>query len=76
MKTPGSEAIVVPRRQREELCIGPDGHYRGSEGVEACFVVVAMLDDGSQVTYTPADFAAKFGWKNDPAKARLMKLDP
>jgi len=58
------------------LCIGPDGHYRGSKGVEAHIVYVAQLDDGSQVTYTPKEFAAKFGWKNDPAKARLMKLDP
>ena len=35
-----------------------------------------MLDEGSQRTYTPKEFADKFGWKNDPAKARLMKLDP
>ena len=35
-----------------------------------------MLDDGSLQTVTPEEFAKKFGWKNDPAKARLMKLDP
>ena len=54
------------------LCVGPTGHYRGSPGVEDQFVYVAMLPDGSQRTYTPAEFAKKFGWKNDPEKAELL----
>ncbi len=58
------------------LCVGPDGHYRGSKGVESQFVYAALLDDGRQQTYTPAEFAKAFGWANDPAKARLLKLDP
>ncbi len=28
--------------------------------------------DGSQRTYTPADFAKTFGWQNDPEKAELL----
>ena len=58
------------------LCVGPDGHYRGSKGVESQIVYVAQLEDGSNQIFTPEEFAKKFGWKNDPAKARLMKLDP
>jgi serine/threonine protein kinase len=58
------------------LCIGPDGHYRGSKGVESQIVYVAQLDDGSNVTYTPEEFTKQFNWKNEPTKARLMKLDP
>ncbi|MBI1311729.1 SUMF1/EgtB/PvdO family nonheme iron enzyme [bacterium] len=54
------------------LCLGPTGHYRGSAGVEDQIVYVAMLADGSQQTFTPADFAEKFGWKNDPEKAELL----
>ncbi len=54
------------------LCLGPTGHYRGSPGVEDQFVYVAMLEDGSQVTYSPQAFAEKFGWKNDPEKATLL----
>ena len=59
------------------LCLGPvlfsfGGLYRGSPGVEDQIVYVAMLPDGSQRTYTPAEFAAKFGWKNDPEKAELL----
>ena len=57
------------------LCIGPDGHYRGSEEVEKHIVYVALHKDGSQLTYSPTAFREKFGWKNDPAKARLLKLE-
>ena len=56
------------------LCVAPTGHYRGSPGVEEQFVYVAQLDDGSHVTLTPAEFAARFGWKNEPEKATLLKL--
>ena len=48
------------------------GHYRGSPGVEDQIVYVALLPDGSQRTYTPAEFAKTFGWKNDPEKAELL----
>ena len=48
------------------------GHYRGSPGVEDQIVYVAMHEDGSQRTDTPAEFAAKFNWKNDPEKAELL----
>ena len=48
------------------------GHDRGSPGVEEQFVYVAMLPDGSQRTYTPAEFAATFNWKNDPENAELL----
>jgi WD40 repeat protein len=58
------------------LVVGPDGHWRGSAGVESQIVYVAMLEDGSQQTFTPAEFEKRFGWKNDPGKARLLKLDP
>ena len=49
--------------------------YCGSPGVEEHIVYVAMHDDGSQVTCTPAEFAQQFGWKNDPEKATLLKLE-
>lgn len=58
------------------LVVGPTGHYRGTVGVEPNLVYVAMHDDGSQRTYSPAAFAEKFGWKNDPERATLLKLDP
>ena len=57
------------------LCIGPDGHYRGSEGIEQHLVYVALHKDGSQTTHSPADFREQFGWKNDPEQATLLKAN-
>ena len=57
------------------LCIGPTGHYRSSPGVEDQIVYVALQKDGSQTTHSAAEFASKFGWKNDPTKAGLLRLD-
>jgi len=57
------------------LCVGPTGHYRGSDGIDEHIVYVAELDDGTHLTLSPADFVQKFGWKNDPEKATLLKLD-
>jgi len=57
------------------LAIGPTGHCRGSEGVEQHVVYVAQLDDGSNITLSPIEFANRFGWKNAPEKATLMEFD-
>jgi WD40 repeat protein len=47
----------------------------GLAEVEQHIVYVAQLDDGSNVTFSPEEFRAKFGWQNDPKKARLLQLD-
>ena len=39
-------------------------------------VYVALLDDGSQVTLSPDEFAARFGWQNDPNQAYLLGPTP
>ncbi len=54
------------------LCIGPTGHYRGSQDIEEMICYVALHEDGSQQTYTPEQFAAQFGWKNDPEQAWML----
>ncbi|MCA9207728.1 MAG: WD40 repeat domain-containing protein, partial [Planctomycetales bacterium] len=56
------------------LTIGPTGHYQGSEGIESEFLYVAEHLDGHQQTYTPAEFAKTFNWKNDPQQATFLKL--
>ena len=56
------------------VCVGPTGHWRGSEKAVAFLVYVALHNDGSQRTYSPTEFAEKFGWKNDTEKATLLKL--
>ena len=67
------EATLVPfLREHHWLACSPDGHYRGSDGVESLVVFVAMHDDGSQKTYTPAEFSSHFGWQNTPESVALM----
>lgn len=71
------------------LCIGSTGHYRSGfidqagegtdpkalKAVEDFVVYVAQLEDGSQVTYSPQEFAQKYGWTNDPTRATLMDFN-
>jgi hypothetical protein len=51
--------------------VSPQGHWRGSPGLEKELVYVVLCDDGRQLTLTPEEFATKYGWKNDPSKARV-----
>jgi hypothetical protein len=52
------------------LAIGADGHYRGSEGIEAEIVYVVRTEQAQEML-TPEEFARKYGWKNDPARVRF-----
>ena len=47
--------------------LSPEGHYRGSPGLEEELVYVVQTDQG-QETLTPDQFAEKYGWKNDPGR--------
>jgi hypothetical protein len=68
---------VFQRRAQEpstdELIVSPEGHYRGTEGIDDHVVYVAVTADGRQETLTPAEFEAKYVWKNDPTKVRLVR---
>ena len=62
---------------RGTLVLSEDGHYRcyaDKPAIEQAIVdqltYIVQTDQG-QVKYTPVQFAAKFGWKNDRDKARL-----
>jgi WD40 repeat protein len=54
------------------LTVSADGHYRGSPGIEDHFVYVAVTADGRQEMLAPAEFARKYGWKNDPDKVKPL----
>jgi WD40 repeat protein len=47
------------------LVVSPEGHFRASPRAERELVYVVQTDTG-QETLTPAEFAAKYVWKNDP----------
>ena len=65
--------LVLPRLgENQYVCVDATGHYRGSPQVDEHVVYVALLEDGTQQTYTPAEFAKKFDWKNDPSKLTLL----
>lgn len=48
--------------------VSPEGHWRGSPGLEKGLVYVVQTEHG-QETLAPEEFAKKYGWKNDPQKA-------
>jgi WD40 repeat protein len=61
-------ATLLARPGRATLEISPDGHYRGGPEAEKELTYVVLTDRGEQETLTPAAFAKKYGWKNDPDK--------
>lgn len=68
---------LLPRIGDDQwLVVGPEGHYRGSEQIEDSLLYAVLSDAGQQASCAPAEFAAKFAWKNDPARARLLGSEP
>ena len=55
----------------KHLFLSPEGHVRCSPKMQEDVVYVVLTDDGRQITLRPAEFAAKYGWKNNPEKIRL-----
>lgn len=66
---------LVPLSGDKWLALRPDGHYRGSPGVEKEIVYVVQTDAG-QEALTPDEFTTKYGWKNDPERVRLPRPQP
>jgi hypothetical protein len=64
---------IVSLRDKQYAAISPDGHFSGSPDVEQEFVYVVQTDAG-QETFAPAEFAKKYGWKNDPSKVKLTGM--
>jgi len=63
---------IVSLCDKQYAAVSPEGHFRGSPDVEHEFVYVALTEAGQQITLTPAEFAEKYGWKNDPAKVTML----
>ena len=56
------------------IAVGSEGHFLASGAAEPAkdFVYVAETIRG-QETFSPADFAGRYGWKNDPGKLGQAK---
>ncbi len=63
--------ILLLLTENRHLALTPEGHYRGSPGIEGELVYVAATDEGTEIL-RPSEFAEKYGWKNDPEKVRLL----
>ncbi len=59
---------LLPLGDGQALILSPDGHFGGAPRVERSLVYVIKTAKGLE-TLTPADFAKRFGWKNDPKRA-------
>ena len=57
-------------RNKRQLGVGPEGHWHGPPGVEAELRCLVLTDSGQEALGVD-EFAKKYGWKNDPAKAML-----
>jgi WD40 repeat protein len=58
--------------EKDQLCcVAAEGHYRVPSEADTELVCVVLTAKGME-TYTPKEFAARFGWKNDPARARMV----
>lgn len=56
----------LPLTDRRMLVISPDGHYSGlPASAEEALVYIIKTPKG-QETLSPAEFAARFGWRNAP----------
>jgi hypothetical protein len=71
--------VLLGLTDNKGIAVNAEGHYRGSragkiEGglsVDEQVVYVVQTKDGQQ-TLTPAEFAHKFNWKNNPSRVRLL----
>ncbi|MCL4206273.1 MAG: protein kinase [Pirellulaceae bacterium] len=69
---PHGTVVLLPNSR---LAIMADGNYRGTPDADRDIVMVALTDDGQQLTLTPAEFAARYAWQNDPSKVTLLPAD-
>lgn len=53
------------------MFVSPEGHWCGSPDIEDKLIYVARTAEGRQTTFSSAEFADRFGWKNDAEKVKL-----
>jgi hypothetical protein len=61
----------LPMGEAGGLCVNANGHFAAAGGVDPEKDLVYVVETAQAVeTLKPSEFAARYGWKNDPAKAR------
>ena len=69
-ETGRQQLALAPLREGRAVAISADGHFQGTPGAEKDLVYVVQTADGQELL-SPAEFAAKHGWKNDPQRVAL-----
>lgn len=64
--------VLLPFDAFGQLAVTPDGHYRGNARAERLIRMVVQKRDGTTEMLSPHEFEQKYGWKNEPAKVRLI----
>lgn len=49
----------------------PDGHYLASTDASESIVYCVETESGERLTLLPSEFESRFGWQNNPEKARI-----
>jgi WD40 repeat protein/serine/threonine protein kinase len=65
------EAAIVPLLDGKAVAISADGHYLASVPTAADQLVYVVQTAAGQELLSPKEFAAKYGWKNEPSKVVL-----
>jgi hypothetical protein len=61
----------LPVGEAGGLCVNANGHFAVAGGVDPEKDLAYVVETAQAVeTLKPSEFAARYGWKNDPAKAR------
>jgi WD40 repeat protein len=66
----GQLLATVVADKDQMSCISAEGHYRIPNEAQTDLVCVVLTAKGMD-TFAPREFAAKFGWKNNPNRARM-----
>ena len=64
-------SVLVPVGDDQYFTIAGDGTYAGNADPEESLVYVVQEKD-RQMTYTPSEFEAKYGLKNDPSRFKAF----
>jgi WD40 repeat protein len=66
-------ATILTLAPSRFVVLSGDGHFRLKDAHDEDDLVYVVQTDRGQDLYSPAEFARKFGWENDPKRVRLSE---
>jgi WD40 repeat protein len=74
LSTGRARAAYLPLADDSHLFVSAAGHWCGTpQRIERMLIYVARGDDDVQRVFAPDEFAAQFGWQNEPSRVRLLR---